>query len=97
VQTLQGILRRCTALWSRSVSSLGAVVATTMVLETPTCAAYHTNTTAETACHAPLTTVASAHSWHSGHWRQGLDVRPEKGHEVFLTKTDRGLVVSKSR
>ena len=53
--------RRCTALWSRSGSSLGAVVATTMVLETPTCAAYHTNTTAETACHAPLTTVASAH------------------------------------
>ena len=38
--------RRCTALWSRSGSSLGAVVATTMVLETPTCAAYHTNTTA---------------------------------------------------
>ena len=40
--------RRCTALWSRSGSSLGAaaVVATTMVLKTPTCAAYHTNTTA---------------------------------------------------
>ena len=39
--------RRYTALWSRSGSSLGAaVVATTMVLETPTCAAYHTNTTA---------------------------------------------------